>query len=115
MNSLNKHIHVFGYLRTFISVSNGKIINITEPSAVYCSLAKHLYHSFPETGEPQKNVIKEAIKQALDWKLIIDYLTLFRKLKHAGIKKIHARHIDKNIYNKNAHNEILEINNETNL
>ena len=66
MNSLNKHIHVFGYLRTFISVSNGKIINITGPSVVYCPLAKHLYHFPPEAGEPRKNVIKEAIKQAID-------------------------------------------------
>ena len=47
MDSINKRdIHVLKYFSSFVSVSCGQVINITEPTLRFCPLAEHLCKDF---------------------------------------------------------------------
>ncbi len=58
----NRDIHVVKYFSSFVSVSGGKIINITEPTLTFCPLAKHLYRDFSGISGNNKEALKNAIK-----------------------------------------------------
>jgi len=62
-------IHVLKYFSSFVSVSNGQVINITEPTLKFCPLAKHLYKDFSGIQGNDKEAIKNAIKKAVDSKI----------------------------------------------
>ena len=82
----NRDIHVLKYFSSFVSVSRGKIINITEPTLTYCPLAEHLYKDFSAISGNNKEVIKNAIKKAIELK-IKDYgfFTDNRKISFDGV------------------------------
>ncbi|MDD4907605.1 MAG: DUF2099 family protein [Candidatus Omnitrophica bacterium] len=65
----NRDIHVLKYFSSFVSVSNGKVINITEPTLTFCPLAKHLYKDFSGIRSNDKEAIKKAIKNAVELKI----------------------------------------------
>ncbi len=64
-----KDIHVLKYFSSFVSVSNGQVINITEPTLVFCPLAEHLYKDFSGMQGNDKEAIKNAIKKAIESKI----------------------------------------------
>lgn len=65
----NRDIHVLKYFSSFVSVSNGKIINITEPVLTFCPLAEHLYKDFRSISGNDKEAVKDAIKKAIESKI----------------------------------------------
>jgi len=70
MDSVNKRdIHVLKYFSSFVSVSCGQVINITEPTLRFCPLAKHLYKDFNNLQSNDKEAIKSAIKSAIESKI----------------------------------------------
>jgi len=70
MDSINKRdIHVLKYFSSFVSVSCGQVINITEPTLRFCPLAKHLYKDFSNIQGKDKGIIKNAIKSAIESKI----------------------------------------------
>ena len=87
MDSINKRdIHVLKYFSSFVSVSYGKVINITEPTLTFCPLAEHLYKDFSNIRGNDKEAIKNAIKSAIESK-IKDYgfFTDDRKLSYGDV------------------------------
>jgi len=70
MDSINKRdIHVLKYFSSFVSVSHGQVINVTEPSLMFCPLAQHLYKDFSNIRGNDKEAIKNAIKSAIESKI----------------------------------------------
>lgn len=65
----NRDIHVLKYFSSFVSVSNGRIINITEPVLTFCPLAEHLYKDFRSISGNDKEAVKDAIKKAIESKI----------------------------------------------
>ncbi len=87
MDSINKRdIHVLKYFSSFVSVSYGKVINITDPTLNFCPLAEHLYKDFSGIRGNDKAAIKNAIKKAIELK-IKDYgfFTDDRKLSYGDV------------------------------
>jgi len=64
-----RDIHVLKYFSSFVSVSRGKVINITEPTLTFCPLAEHLYKDFSAIFGNNKRVVKNAIKKAIESKI----------------------------------------------
>jgi len=64
-----RDIHVLKYFSSFVSVSHGKVINITDPTLTFCPLAKHLYKDFSNMRGNDKEAIKSAIKSAIESKI----------------------------------------------
>jgi len=81
-----RDIHILKYFSSFVSISDGKIINITEPTLMSCPLANHLYKNFKTKRNNDKKTIKIAIKNAIESK-IKDYgfFTKKRKLSYDAI------------------------------
>ncbi len=69
MSAVRREIHILKYFSSFVSVSQGKVINITEPRLSYCPLAAHLYKSFKNIPETDKKAIKNAIKTVIESKI----------------------------------------------
>jgi putative methanogenesis marker protein 8 len=65
----NRDIHVLKYFSSFVSVSNGRIINITEPVLTFCPLAEHLYKDFRSISGNDKEAVKDAIKKVIESKI----------------------------------------------
>lgn len=65
----SRDIHVLRYFSSFISVSNGKVINITEPTINSCPLASHLYKDFRLIPGNDKEAVKGAIKKVIESKI----------------------------------------------
>lgn len=64
-----RDIHVLKYFSSYVSVSNGKVINITEPTLTFCPLAEHLYKDFRGKRNGDKETIKNIIKKAIESKI----------------------------------------------
>lgn len=69
MNAIPRDIHVLRYFSSFISVSDGKIINITDPKLMFCPLARHLYKGFKTVDRSDYEAIKKEIKAAIEAKI----------------------------------------------
>ncbi len=82
-NAIERDIHVLRYFSSFISVSDGKVINVTEPTLTFCPLASHLYNGFKNIDGANKEAIKREIKNAIESK-IRDYgfFTAKRNILH---------------------------------
>jgi hypothetical protein len=65
----SRDIHVLKYFSSYVSVSNGKVINITEPTLTFCPLAEHLYKDFRGKSNSDKDTIKNVIKKAIESKI----------------------------------------------
>lgn len=84
MNAMVEHdIHILRYFSSLISVSNGKVVNVTEPKLEFCPLASHLYKGLKNSKGADKNTVKQEIKNVIESK-IRDYgfFTSQRKLLH---------------------------------
>ncbi|MDD5069888.1 MAG: DUF2099 family protein [Candidatus Omnitrophica bacterium] len=65
----NRDIHVLKYFSSFVSVSNARIINITEPALTFCPLAEHLYKDFRSVPGNEKEALKVVIKKTIESKI----------------------------------------------
>lgn len=84
--TVDRDIHVLRYFSSFISVSNGRVINVTDPSLTYCPLASHLYKGFRNIDRFDKEAIKNEIRSIIETK-IKDYgfFTPQRKLLQGDV------------------------------
>lgn len=61
-----RDIHVLRYFSSFVSVSDGKVIHVTEPSLTYCPLAGHFYG---DIGGLDKQAVRSAIRRVVESKI----------------------------------------------
>ena len=64
-----RDIHILRYFSSFVSVSQGQVINITEPKLIFCPLASHLYEGFRVVSGNDKQAVKDAIKKVIELKI----------------------------------------------
>jgi putative methanogenesis marker protein 8 len=69
MDGLRRDIHVVRYFSSYVSVSRGRVINITEPTMTYCPLANHLYRDFSPGKGADTIAVKKFIKKAIESKI----------------------------------------------
>ncbi len=77
----DRDIHVLMYFSSFISVSGGRVINVTDPMLAFCPLASHLYKGFERGILFDKEAIKREIKKVIEAKIeAYGFFTAKRKL-----------------------------------
>jgi putative methanogenesis marker protein 8 len=60
---------VLRYFSSYVSVSNGKVINITDPTLTYCPLARCLHKAFRAVKDSDKESVMAAIKNTIESKI----------------------------------------------
>ena len=79
-----KDLHITRMYSSFVAVSEGKVIKMTEPFLEYCPLADILYHYIK--GKFDSKAIKESIKKAVEEKISkFGYFTAERELSRKNI------------------------------
>ncbi|MDD5079738.1 MAG: DUF2099 family protein [Candidatus Omnitrophica bacterium] len=83
INTIERDVHVLRYFSSFVSVSEGRVIHVSDPTLRFCPLSSHLYKSFKDADGADKEALKLEIKSAIESK-IRDYgfFTPQRKLLH---------------------------------
>lgn len=83
INTIERDVHVLRYFSSFVSVSKGRVIHVSDPTLRFCPLASHLYKGFKDIAGADKEALKLEIKSAIESK-IRDYgfFTPQRKLLH---------------------------------
>jgi len=64
-----RDIHILRYFSSFISISEGQVINITDPKLAFCPLASHLYKGLKITDKMAGEALKCEIKKAIESKI----------------------------------------------
>jgi putative methanogenesis marker protein 8 len=79
-------IHVLKYFSSFVSVSNARVINVSEPKLAFCPLAGHLYKSLKAGSLKNGQEIKKAIKKVIEYKIKhYGFFTDSRKISYENI------------------------------
>lgn len=74
-----RDLHIIRFYSSYIAISNGRIIEVTDPCMSYCPLASSLYRDLNLTDNP--SLVKEAIKKAIESKISeFGYFTEGREL-----------------------------------
>jgi putative methanogenesis marker protein 8 len=60
-------IHIIRFYSSYVVISNGSVIEVTEPYMVYCPLAESLYKDLGNSSNPY--LVKEAIKKVVESKI----------------------------------------------
>jgi len=60
-------IHIIRFYSSYVVISNGSVIQVTEPYMIFCPLAGSLYKDLNSSSNPY--LIKEAIKKAVESKI----------------------------------------------
>lgn len=68
-DTVSKDIHVLKYFSSFVSISCGRVINVTEPTLDFCPLASHLYKEFKGVHSNNREKLKSAIKRVVESKI----------------------------------------------
>ncbi len=80
----DRDIHILRYFSSFISVSGGRVINVTDPMLAFCPLASHLYKGFNDCVRFDKEAIKCEIKKVIETKIeAYGFFTARRKLLYS--------------------------------
>jgi len=75
----DKDLHIIRFYSSYIAISNGRVIEVTDPCMSYCPLASSLYRDLNLTDNP--SLVKEAIKRAIELKISeFGYFTEEREL-----------------------------------
>lgn len=64
-----RDIHVLRYFSSFVSVSHGRVIHVTDPVLSYCPLAAYLYKGLKKTKDISLPALKEEIERAIESKI----------------------------------------------
>jgi len=79
-----KDLHVIRFYSSYIVISNGRVIEVTNPCMAYCPLAGFLYKNINLSGNP--SLIKKAIIQSIESKISeFGYFTERRELLRKDI------------------------------
>ncbi|MDD5196726.1 MAG: DUF2099 family protein [Candidatus Omnitrophica bacterium] len=68
-DTIERDMHVLRYFSSVISVSEGKVINVTDPALTFCPLASHFYKGFKNIDGADKEAVKREIKKAIESKI----------------------------------------------
>jgi putative methanogenesis marker protein 8 len=83
MKAGERDIHVLRYFSSFVSVSRGRVINVTDPTLAFCPLASHLYKGFKDVVGSDREAVKRQIKKVIEAKIAeYGFFTPKRKLSH---------------------------------
>ncbi len=69
MTSTDRDIHILRYFSSFISISDGKVINVTTPILSHCPLASYLYKGFKTVDGADKEAVIREIRIAIESKI----------------------------------------------
>ena len=76
--------HIIRFYSSFVFVSNGRVVKVTEPSMTYCPLAIYLYRDLAKSKDI--DYLKNAIVEAIDKKISrFGYFTKRRELFRSNI------------------------------
>ncbi|MDD5078507.1 MAG: DUF2099 family protein [Candidatus Omnitrophica bacterium] len=64
-----RDIHILKYFSSFISVSQGKVVNVTDPQLAFCPLAAHLYRGLKKSDRLDKEKVKKEIWKVIEFKI----------------------------------------------
>ena len=79
-----KDLHVIRFYSSYVIISNGKVVSVTDPEMSYCPLANHLYRGLKLHGD--SDFFKEAIKKAVELKISrFGHFTEKRRILRKGI------------------------------
>ena len=79
-------IHIIRLFSSFVAISNGRVVKITDPTMSYCPLARQLYRHIPIPDPPDREMIKRLIKQGIEEKIErLGFFTAERELEHSRI------------------------------
>ncbi|MFA6379152.1 MAG: methanogenesis marker 8 protein [Candidatus Omnitrophota bacterium] len=79
--NVQRDIHILRYFSSFISVSKGKVINVTDPKITFCPLASHLYKGLKNIDGTDQGALKGEIKRIIESKIKdFGFFTSQRKL-----------------------------------
>jgi len=79
-------LHIIRLFSSFVAISNGKVVKITDPSMTHCPLARQLYRHIPIPDPPDRETIKRLIKQGIEEKIErLGFFTAERKIEHNKI------------------------------
>jgi putative methanogenesis marker protein 8 len=74
-----KDLHIIRFYSSYVVISNGRVIEVTNPCMTYCPLAGFLYKNINLSGNP--SLIKEVIKRAIESKISeLGYFTEKREI-----------------------------------
>jgi len=74
-----RDLHIIRFYSSYVVISNGRVIEVTNPCMKYCPLAGFLYKNINLSGNP--SLIKRAIKRAIESKISeFGYFTEGREL-----------------------------------
>lgn len=59
-------LHIMRFYSSYVSISRGKVVNVSEPVMRYCPLAEHFYPGIKRTD---KNALREEIKKIVEKKI----------------------------------------------
>jgi putative methanogenesis marker protein 8 len=69
MTRPERDLHVLKYFSSVVTVSEGKVIHVTEPSLRYCPLASHFFQEFKKTAPADAPDFRNAIQNAIESKI----------------------------------------------
>ncbi len=69
MRSADRDLHVLKYFSAVITVSQGQVINVTDPSLRACPLASHFYPEFRNAEPEDPASVKRAVREVIEAKV----------------------------------------------
>jgi putative methanogenesis marker protein 8 len=69
IRSVERDLHVFKYFSSVVTVLEGQVINVTDPSLRSCPLARHLYPEFKDAEPENTESLKGAIRGIIESKI----------------------------------------------
>lgn len=69
MTRPERDLHVLKYFSSVITVSEGKVLHVTEPSLRTCPLASHFFQEFKKADPTNIHSLRDAIQKAIESKI----------------------------------------------
>jgi putative methanogenesis marker protein 8 len=69
MSRFERDLHVLKYFSSVVTVSEGRVINVTEPTLRFCPLANHFFPAFKKIAPEDLNALTETIRGAIQSKI----------------------------------------------
>jgi putative methanogenesis marker protein 8 len=69
IRSVERDLHVLKYFSSVITVSEGRVINVTDPSLRSCPLARHFYPEFKDADPENVASLRHAIQKIIESKI----------------------------------------------
>ena len=82
----NNDLHIVRFYSSFVTVSGGKVIGVSDPKLTYCPLANSLYKNFRTLDTLDKRAFKNSVRRAVEEKISqFGFFTEDRKIHQKDI------------------------------